>query len=117
MPSCGPTPSAGSSRWRAQIDHFRQHEWDLVIPELWRLREQDPGNPVVERLMVDSYYNLAVQDLARGEVREAVEKLEQALELAPQDGSLRRHFLFAQTYRDRPKDLQYRIYVKHLPIR
>lgn len=100
-----------------QIEFFRAHDWERILPELWRLREADPGNPDVNRLLVDSYYNLAVRDLQRNDALKAAEKLEEAASLAKDDPMLQRHLVFAQTYQERPKDLLYRIYVKHLPIR
>lgn len=100
-----------------QIELFRSHDWERILPELWRLREADPGNRDVNRLLVDSYYNLAVRDLQRNDAVKAAEKLEEAANLAKDDPMLQRHLVFAQTYQERPKDLLYRIYVKHLPIR
>jgi hypothetical protein len=43
--------------------------------------------------------------------------LKEAAALAPDDPELVRHLRFAETYRERPPDLQYRIYVKYLPSR
>jgi tetratricopeptide (TPR) repeat protein len=100
-----------------QIELFKSHDWERLLPELWRLREADPGNRDVNRLLVDSYYNLAVRDLQRNDAVKAVEKLEEAANLTKDDPMLQRHLVFAQTYQERPKDLLYRIYVKHLPIR
>jgi tetratricopeptide (TPR) repeat protein len=99
-----------------QIDLFRQHEWDFILPELWRLREKTPGRDV-DRLIIDSYYNLGVRDLQRADAGKAAEKFKEALNLAPNDVTLRRHLQFAQTYQERQKDLLYRIYVKYLTYR
>ncbi len=101
----------------SQIAMFRQQDWEYALPQLWRLRESDPGNPVVTRLLVDSYHNLGVQALQRGDVRSAETHLSEALALAPDDEETRRHYLFAQTYQQRPQDLLFRIYVKYLPFR
>lgn len=100
-----------------QIDLFRQHEYEFVIRELWDLRESDPGNRDVTQLLADSYYNLAVRDLQRNDAPKAVENLKEALQLQGSDPVLQRHYQFAQTYQDRPKDLLYKIYVKYLPFR
>ena len=96
---------------------YRQHEWEIILPDLWRLREGDPRNRDVNRLLIDSYYNMGVRDLQRADARKAVEQLKEAMSLDPQDEALRRTYLFAQTYQERPKDLLYRIYVKYLPFR
>jgi tetratricopeptide (TPR) repeat protein len=99
-----------------QIELFRQHEWDMVLPQLWRLREKSPSRDV-DRMLIDSYYNLGVRDLQRSDAGKAAEKLKEALNLAPNDAAIRRHLQFAQTYQERQKDLLYRIYVKYLTYR
>lgn len=99
------------------IDLYRQREWELILRDLWELRESDPANRDVHRLIVNSYYNMGVRDLQRSDTDKALKNFEEALELAPADDLLRRHYLFAQTYEERPKDLLYRIYVKYLPFR
>lgn len=100
-----------------QIDLFRQHEWDYILNDLWKLHEENPGDRDVRRLIVDSYYNLGVRDLQRSDPLKAADKFKEAMRLAPDDELLQRHHLFAQTYQDRPKDLLYRIYVKYLALR
>ncbi len=101
----------------SQIDLFRQHEWEHALPDLWRMHDSDPANRDVTQLIVDSYYNLAVRDLQRADAKKAGENLKEALNLQQDDEALKRHYLFAQTYQERPKDLLYRIYVKYLPYR
>ncbi len=101
----------------AQIDLFRQHEWEHALRDLWRLHESEPGNRDVTRLMVDSYYNMGLRDLQRMDSAKAIENFTEAIGLDPGDRGLQRQLAFAQTYQERPKDLLYRIYVKHLPIR
>jgi tetratricopeptide (TPR) repeat protein len=100
-----------------QIDLFHQHEWDFILNDLWQMHEENPGDRDVRRLIVDSYYNLGVRDLQRSDPLKAADKFKEALRLAPDDGMLRRHYHFAQTYQERPKDLLYRIYVKYLALR
>ncbi len=99
------------------ITLFRQGDWDFVLRDLWLLREQEPDNADVTRLLVDAYYNLGVRDLQRNDAAAAGEKLREALGLAPQDPELRRLVRFAETYQKRPADLMYRIFVKYLPFR
>ncbi len=102
---------------KRQLEFFRQGEWEVVLPTLWRLHEDDPNNRDVTRLMVNSYYNLAIRDLQRGDAETAAELLGEACGLAPDDSTLERHRLFAEVYADRPKDLRYWIYTKYLPSR
>jgi len=100
-----------------EIEQFNAGEYARVIPALWRMREEDPDNPDVELLLIDSYYNLALTDLQRGDPAGAAAKLADAFEVQPENEELERMLLFAQTYEERPKDLLYRIYVKYLPSR
>ncbi|MFL6260662.1 MAG: hypothetical protein ACJ76Y_13190 [Thermoanaerobaculia bacterium] len=101
----------------AQVALYQQHEWDRALPDLWRLHEGDPGNREITQLIVDCYYNLAVRDLQRADAAKATEKLKEALNLRQDDETLKRDYLFAQTYQERSKDLLYQIYVKYLPYR
>ncbi|HYU35438.1 MAG TPA: hypothetical protein VEW48_25070 [Thermoanaerobaculia bacterium] len=100
-----------------QIDLFHQHEWDFILNDLWRMHEANPGDRDVTRLIVDSYYDLGIRDLQRSDPAKAAEKFKEAARLAPDDTLLQRHYQFAQTYQERPKDLLYRIYVKYLALR
>ena len=100
-----------------QITAFRDHEWEYVLPDLWRMHNANPDNPDVTQMIVDSYYNLAVRDLQRADAKKAVENFKEALALEQDDESAQRHLVFAQTYEERPKDLLYKIYVKYLQYR
>ncbi len=101
----------------AQIDLFRQHEWEHALRDLWRMHEAEPANRDITRLMVDSYYNLGLRDLQRMDSAKAAENFREAQGLDPGDKGLQRQIAFAQAYQARPKDLLYRIYVKNLPLR
>ena len=100
-----------------EIELFRQGEYALILPRLWRAIEENPADRDARRLLVDSYFNRGVRELRRGDAARAAEEFQEALSLAPDDRDLQRHFLFAQTYQQRSKDLLYRIYVKYLPYR
>ena len=100
-----------------QIEFFRQHEWEYILRDLWIKHEADPSNRDVTQLLVDCNYNLAVRDLQRNDATKAAVWLADAVKLQPDDATLRRQYLFAQTYQERPKDLLYQIYVKYLPYR
>ncbi len=102
---------------RTLVAIFRQGEWEMVLRDLWRLRETMPDSPDVNRLMVDSYYNLGVRALQRGDPTSAADHFGEALTLVSDDDELERASKFARTYQDRPQDLLYRIYVKYLPFR
>ncbi len=100
-----------------QIQVFRAGDWEYALPTLWRLRESDASNPDITRLIIDSYYNLGVRDLQRGNPGSALAKFEEALNLRPDDPTLTRLRSFAATYDKRSEDLLYRIFVKYLPFR
>ncbi|MDH3253959.1 MAG: hypothetical protein OEM62_03130 [Acidobacteriota bacterium] len=102
---------------RSQIDIFRQGEWAHALRSLWLKHEEDPRNLDVLRLMIDSYFNLAVRDLQRGDPLAATENLNEAASLAGSDSEIQRLQAFAATYGNRPPDLLYRIFVKYLPFR
>jgi tetratricopeptide (TPR) repeat protein len=100
-----------------EIEFFSAREWEHILRDLWIKHEADPGNRDVTQLLVDCSYNLAVRDLQRNDATKALGWLADAVKLHPDDADLRRHYLFAQTYEERPKDLLYKIYVKYLPFR
>ncbi len=100
-----------------RIAEFAEGKYAQVIPQLWRMRETAPDDPNIQLLMIDSYYNLALTDLQRGNPGGAEKKLSDALEVEPDNEGLIRMRLFAQTYRNKSPDLLYRIYVKYLPSR
>ncbi len=110
---------------RSQIDHgleplkeelelFAEKRFRDLIPLLWRIRDSTPENPDVQQLLVDSYYNLAVRHLRRGNPKEAREMLADALEVEPANEELQRLELFASSYAVTSQDLLYRIFVKYL---
>lgn len=100
-----------------QIDLFEQGDWEFVLPDLWRMRSANPDDKDVVKLMVDSYFNLGVRDLQRGDTPAATEKFTRAQELDPGDSEVERLLRFSQVYGERPADLLYRIFVKYLPFR
>jgi tetratricopeptide (TPR) repeat protein len=102
---------------QAEWDLFQQGDWEYAIPSLWRIYEQHPDNRDVRRLIVDSYFNLGVRDLQRSDPSQATEKFREALKLRPDDIELQRLTAFAETYKQRPTDLLYRIFVKYHPFR
>ncbi len=102
---------------QAEWDLFQQGDWEYAIPSLWRIYEQHPDNRDVRRLIVDSYFNLGVRDLQRSDPSQATEKFREALKLRPDDIELQRLTVFAETYKQRPTDLLYRVFVKYHPFR
>jgi tetratricopeptide (TPR) repeat protein len=101
----------------AQIEMFQQGSWEEVLPMLWRLREADPNNRDVNDLLADSYVNLAIRELQRESPTQALANLREALGVRAADSDVRRLTEFAESYRGRRVDLQYRIFVKYLSFR
>lgn len=99
-----------------QLQMFKDHEWELLLKDLWRLRESTPS-PDIDRLLIDSYYNLGIRDLQRQNPAKAIENFKEARQLLPGDAEMERHFRFAETYKARELDLLYKIYVKYLRFR
>ncbi len=99
-----------------QIQLFRDHEWDLLLPQLWRLRESSPS-PDIDRMLIESYYDLGVRELQRTNPTKALEDFREAAKLVQGDADLQRNIEFAQAYQKREPDLLYRIYVKYLKVR
>ena len=108
---------AALAPYKAAMDLFRQEDWEFALPALWRLREADPGNPDLTRLLVDAYYNLGVQALQRDAVSEARTQFKEASALLPSQSELQRLERFTEIYESRPRDLLYKTYVKYLSIR
>lgn len=100
-----------------EIEKFKEREYSTILPNLWRQRERDTGNHDVNQLIADSYYNLALVDLQRGDPVAAADKLKDALEVDPENEDLLRLQLFAESYTGRSQDLLYLIFVKYLPSR
>jgi len=100
-----------------EIELFRKGDWEFVLNSLWKRRQGKEHSRDVDRLMVDSYYNLGVRDLQRGDSGAAAAKFREALVIDPRDPVLQRLALFSRTYESRGEDLLFRIFVKYLPTR
>jgi tetratricopeptide (TPR) repeat protein len=100
-----------------QIEMFQQGSWEEVLPMLWRLREADPNNRDVNDLLADSYVNLAIRELQREAPAEALANFHEAQAVRAADADIKRLTDFAESYRGRRIDLQYRIFVKYLSFR
>lgn len=94
-------------RWLAEA------EYEQAMPEIWRLYEEDNADRDLRDLLVTGYYNLALRDVQRGLFPKAIESLQEAEKLAPEDEGVSRLLAFARTYKDRSEDLLARIYTKY----
>lgn len=96
---------------------LQQGDYEFALSLLWRRRENEKDNRDLDRLIVDSYYNLGVLDLQRNDPQAARERFAEARKLDAADPVLERLDRFAATYAGREEDLLYRILVKYLPVR
>ena len=81
------------------------------------MHDNSRGNPDIIRLMVNSYYNLGLRDLQRGDAKSALEKFEEAQQLVEGDEDLDRLAQFSSAYAQRSADMLYRIFVKYQRFR
>ena len=100
-----------------QVQLFHDHEWEMLLPQLWRLREANPGNLDVQQMLVDCYYDLGVRELQRSNPVKALQQFQEAQKLAPGDAELGRNLAFAKAYQGQSPDLLYRIFVKYTRFR
>jgi tetratricopeptide (TPR) repeat protein len=100
-----------------EIKLYSDGEFDFLLNRLWRKREAEPANRDIRRLIVDSYYNLGVLDLQRGDPPAAADKFREAVALDSTDEGLKRLQAFAAVYSQRNEDLLFEIFTRHLEIR
>ena len=68
-----------------ELNMYGDGEYDFLLNKLWRRREAEPGNRDIRRLIVDSYYNLGILDLQRGDPAAAADKFREALKIDATD--------------------------------
>lgn len=100
-----------------ELKLYGDGDFDFLLNKLWRRREVEPGNRDVRQLIVDSYYNLGILDLQRGDPAAAADKFREALAIDPTDAPLKRLQEFANVYNQRNEDLLFEIFVRNLPAR
>lgn len=95
------------------IRALREGEYEIALPELWRLREANPGGRDATALLIVGYHNLGLRELQRGGIAKAREMFTEAAQLDPDDQDLARLVTFARTYEGRGDDLLSRIFIKY----
>jgi len=103
--------------YREELSLMKDGEYEMALNRLWRRHDAQPDDADTVRLMVDSYYNLALSDLQRGAPGDANRKVKEALSLDRSDPMLERLERFTSAYSRRDQDLLYRIFVKYLTPR
>jgi tetratricopeptide (TPR) repeat protein len=99
------------------LNHYREGKYDLAIAALEPLLLEDPENKSVKQLLVNSHFNTGATALREDREKDAVSEFETVLQYDPNDELAKRSRDIAVRYSGQPKDLLYRIYVKHLPVR
>lgn len=79
--------------------------------------QQNPNHPYARNLIRDARFNLGVVSLQQERLQDAVLQFDQVLTLDPNDHLAKRARELAVRYETTPKDLLYRIFVRHLKLR
>jgi tetratricopeptide (TPR) repeat protein len=96
---------------------FAEHKYQDVINSLQPLMLQDPQNKNIQRMIIDSHFNLGATALYDERLPDARREFDEVLKADPNDELAKRSKDLAERYDGQPKDLLYRIYVKYLPVR
>jgi tetratricopeptide (TPR) repeat protein len=96
---------------------FQERRFGDAIATLIPLRDQDPENLAIRKLLVDAHFNNGAVALQEERTADAMRDLDEVLKVAPDDQIAKRSRDLASRYHQEPKDLLYKIYVKYLPLR
>jgi len=96
---------------------FTERKYQDVITSLQPLLLQDPQNKNIQRMIIDSHFNLGATALYDERLPDARREFDEVLKADPNDELAKRSKDLAERYDGQPKDLLYRIYVKYLPVR
>jgi tetratricopeptide (TPR) repeat protein len=96
---------------------FAEQRYADVISSLQPLRAQDPENRNIQRMIIDAHFNTGTLALRQDRLDDAIKSFDEVLKEDPSDDLARRSRELAERYKDQPRDLLYRIYVKYLPLR
>jgi len=96
---------------------FNEGNYEAAVKLLWQMRQSDPNNNDVNRLLVNSYYNMGISELQSGTKEKAAEDFKEILNVKPDDVEVQRHLKIAERYRTKQNDLMYKIYTKSLQPR
>lgn len=113
----------GYKAWKAerqQVDDLRglysEGDYAGALRVLYRLPGTIKGLPV-DRFKVNAWYNLGLESLRAGRVKEAIGHFDEALAIAPDDAGARKAGSFAQEWLDRARDRSYYDPVESMPFR
>lgn len=96
---------------------FKEARYQDAIANLEPLLQQDPQNRSIQRMILDSHFNLGASALQDERLPDAIKEFDEVLKADPNDELAKRSRDLANRYNAQPKDLLYKIYVKYLPLR
>jgi tetratricopeptide (TPR) repeat protein len=96
---------------------FKEARYQDAITNLEPLLQQDPQNRSIQRMILDSHFNLGASALQDERLPDAIKEFDEVLKADPTDELAKRSRELAARYNGQPKDLLYKIYVKYLPLR
>lgn len=96
---------------------FRDGDYRTAMRPLWERVRENPDDAIARDMLVTTQFNLARSSLVSGNPSDAAALLSEAAKLAPRDHQIQQALRFAEHYVGLPRDLRYRIFIKHLPIR
>lgn len=97
-------------------DRYAQEDFEEALRLLYRIPQgRQPAG--LNRWIQNGWYNLGVQRLQTGDLREAQEFFSNCLEVQPQDAGAKSNLEVVKRYRGKPTDDAYRIFVRGLALR
>jgi len=96
---------------------FKERKFQDALVSLDQLRQQDPQNQNIARMIIDAHFNLGATALQEERVADAMREFDEVLKADSNDELARRSRTLCERYNGQPKDLLYKIYVKYLPMR
>lgn len=96
---------------------MKERKYADALVALQTLRDQDPANATIQRMISNAHFNLGATALQEEKLDEAIRQFDEVLKINANDELARRSRELAQRYEGQGKDLLYRIYVKYLPLR
>jgi tetratricopeptide (TPR) repeat protein len=96
---------------------FNERKYQDAANNLQSLLQQDPQNKSIQRMILDSHFNLGATALQEERLPDAIKEFDNVLKVDPTDDLAKKSRDLATRYNGQQKDLLYKIYVKYLPLR
>lgn len=109
--------SASNSALDTADNLFKSGNYPEAIAAAEAILQQNAANVSARTLIRDARFNLGVQALQQDRLQDAVLQFDQVLAMDPNDELAARARELAVRYESTPKDLLYRIFVKHMKLR